>query len=105
MACTVLVSLLLIASLATSNQQRPFFAPSHSGTLDDIDIVTGSAFNGLTTFANLPYANCFADDDLKLDIAFLGAGFDTVRSWSSILTPFHPFGPHDVQLRNWLLSL
>lgn len=53
---------------------------------DTIDIVTGSQFSGLTTFANLPYINCFVDDDSTLnnyDIAFLGAPFDTVGRSSS----------------------
>ena len=57
----------------------------------DIDISTGSAFAGLTTYANLPYAHCLAPEkeDVKpYDIAILGAPFDTVRSdfpqWSTI---------------------
>jgi agmatinase len=48
---------------------------------DDIDIVTGSQFHGLKTFANLPYVNCFSDAEAKgkkYDIAILGAPFDTV---------------------------
>ncbi|MCJ1395025.1 hypothetical protein MMC18_007906 [Xylographa bjoerkii] len=49
------------------------------GSLDDVDIATGSQFSGLTTFAHLPYVNCFVDKDdaQKYDIAFLGAPFDT----------------------------
>lgn len=48
--------------------------------LDGIDIVSGSQFSGLTTFANVPYAACFADGPAseKYDIALLGAPFDTV---------------------------
>ena len=46
---------------------------------DGIDIITGSQFNGLMTFANLPYVNCFVDGEVEgYDIAILGAGFDTV---------------------------
>lgn len=46
---------------------------------DGIDIITGSDFNGLTTFANLPYAKCFSDSKIEAyDIAILGAPFDTV---------------------------
>jgi hypothetical protein len=47
---------------------------------DDIDIVTGSRFHGLKTFANLPYVFCFSEkeDVEKYDIAILGAPFDTV---------------------------
>jgi agmatinase len=46
-----------------------------------VDIVTDSQFSGLTTFAHLPYINCFVDDGTDLtpyDIAILGAPFDTV---------------------------
>ena len=46
-----------------------------------IDISTGSAFSGLTTFANLPYVHCLAGEGRKVqkfDIAILGARFDTV---------------------------
>lgn len=49
----------------------------------DIDITTGSQFHGLKTFANVPYVNCFSDQEAaakKYDIAILGAPFDTVRS-------------------------
>lgn len=49
----------------------------------DIDITTGTQFNGLMTFANLPYVNCFVDDEAKkesYDIAILGAPFDTVSA-------------------------
>ncbi|MCJ1475689.1 hypothetical protein MMC13_004352 [Lambiella insularis] len=48
-------------------------------SLHNVDIVTNSQFSGLTTFAHLPYANCFVEDklDQKYDIAFLGAPFDT----------------------------
>ncbi|KAI1980972.1 hypothetical protein LOZ51_005168 [Ophidiomyces ophidiicola] len=47
---------------------------------DDVDIVSGSQFSGLTTFANVPYVNCFVDAEAakqRYDIAFLGAPFDT----------------------------
>jgi agmatinase len=54
---------------------------------DKIDIVTGSQFSGLKTFASLPYVNCFSDKEAKgknYDIVILGAPFDTV---SSLLEP------------------
>lgn len=66
-----------------SQGQHPF---SHiSAPDDDVDIITGSQFHGLKTFANLPYVNCFSDDgdgdgvpqDQRYDIAILGAPFDT----------------------------
>ena len=51
---------------------------------DGTDISTGSEFHGLTTFANLPYANCFTDskddESLEADIYILGAPFDTVSA-------------------------
>ncbi|KAK3329519.1 arginase family protein [Apodospora peruviana] len=46
----------------------------------DVDVITGSQFHGLKTFANLPYVNCFSDEETvskKYDIALLGAPFDT----------------------------
>ncbi|KAI0384068.1 arginase family protein [Hypomontagnella monticulosa] len=49
------------------------------GVNDNVDIVTGSQFNGLVTYANLPYLNCLSDDEIgdkKYDIAILGAPFD-----------------------------
>ncbi|KAI1489777.1 arginase [Biscogniauxia mediterranea] len=61
--------------------QKPMvfgLAPGHD---HDVDIVSGSQFNGLRTYANLPYVNCFSDQDSgsssKYDIAILGAPFDT----------------------------
>ena len=50
--------------------------------LDDVDIVSGARFRGLTTFANLDYIECFAESgkvhEESFDIALLGAPFDTV---------------------------
>lgn len=55
----------------------------------DVDIITGSQFSGLTTFANLPYTNCFVDAGVdEYDIAILGAPFDTV-SFSCSVAPHH----------------
>jgi len=59
-----------------------FFSGGVGGGDEEIDIVTGSQFHGLKTFANLPYLNCFLDDEAKnekYDIAIVGAPFDTVR--------------------------
>ena len=49
----------------------------------DVDIVTGSDFNGLTTFAHVPYLNCLRERSESFDIAILGAPFDTVSRLSS----------------------
>lgn len=65
-------------ALSPGNDQRPFSLDDDDG---DVDIVTGSQFSGLKTFANLPYVNCFSDEEAenkKYDIAILGAPFDTV---------------------------
>ncbi len=71
--------------------QKPVFPPGQNSipnVNDNIDIVTGSQFNGLATYANLPYLNCLSDSEAegkKYDIAILGAPFDTVSIYS-ILT-------------------
>lgn len=64
---------------------------------DDIDIVTGSQFNGLRTFANLPYVNCFSDAEAKgkrYDIAIMGAPFDT----SVTARPGARYGPGGIRI-------
>ncbi len=56
---------------------------------DFIDIETDSDFFGLTTFANLPYVNCFKPDETeagRYDIAILGAPFDTVSRTKTIVS-------------------
>ncbi|ETS81288.1 hypothetical protein PFICI_06290 [Pestalotiopsis fici W106-1] len=57
--------------------QRPMRAGVYG---DDVDIISGSQFSGLKTYANLPYLNCIADAEAAgkpYDIAILGAPFDT----------------------------
>ncbi|KAA6410873.1 MAG: Arginase deacetylase [Lasallia pustulata] len=65
------------------------------GSSNDVDIVIGSAFSGLTTFANLPYISCFDDksETEKYDIAILGAPFDT----SVTARPGARFGPGGIR--------
>lgn len=84
-------------------QQHPLaWAPVRD---DDIDIVTGSQFHGLKTFANLPYVNCFSDDEAnregaRYDIAILGAPFDTGTTGR----PGARFGPQGIRAgsqRKW----
>ena len=74
---------------------RPAALPQHAAQHpfalddDDVDIVSGSQFRGLKTFANLPYLNCISDEETehqKYDIAIMGAPFDTVSF-------FHPSFP------------
>jgi agmatinase len=53
-------------------------------------------FQGLTTFANLPWVHCLSsqDDIGKYDIAFLGAPFDTTTTGR----PGARFGPTGIRL-------
>jgi hypothetical protein len=63
------------------NQKSLYFGANAGGEDNDVDIVSGSQFNGLRTYANLPYVNCLSDaesDGKGYDIAILGAPFDTV---------------------------
>jgi agmatinase len=58
---------------------------------DFIDITTGSQFNGLGTFANLPYVNCLdtnQSEEGRYDMAILGAPFDTVSDMPAIIGRF-----------------
>ncbi|KAJ9318494.1 hypothetical protein DTO271D3_1156 [Paecilomyces variotii] len=64
---------------------------------ETVDIVTGSQFSGLTTFAHLPYVNCFVDTEAEnntYDIAFLGAPFDT----GVTARPGARYGPGGIRL-------
>lgn len=80
---------------ASHNQEQHSFS-SISTHDDDVDIVTGSQFHGLKTFANLPYVNCFSDEearDQRYDIVILGAPFDTGTSGR----PGARFGPQGIR--------
>ncbi|TLD29270.1 hypothetical protein PspLS_03634 [Pyricularia sp. CBS 133598] len=71
---------------------------SHVWHGDDIDIITGSQFNGLKTFGNLPYVNCFSDEQAAIkgngyDIAVMGAPFDT----STTGRPGTRYGPQGIR--------
>jgi len=77
-------ALALFVSARDASQQplAPLDCRSCSSTTDEfIDITSGSQFSGLSTYANLPYVNCFVDSEAEkvpYDIAILGAPFDTV---------------------------
>lgn len=79
----------------------------HSFTLeenDGADIVTGSQFNGLRTFAHLPYVNCFSDAEAKgrkYDIAIMGAPFDT----SVTARPGARYGPGGIRAGSARMSV
>ncbi|KAF3764617.1 arginase family protein [Cryphonectria parasitica EP155] len=75
-------------------QQRPLGSIPEDDS--DIDIVTGSQFRGLKTFANLPYVNALSDEeagDNRYDIAIFGAPFDTATSGR----PGARFGPSGIR--------
>ncbi|KAF2661073.1 Arginase/deacetylase [Lophiostoma macrostomum CBS 122681] len=77
----------LLATFVSLAQGREIIFPPISGFSQQpiyeqggIDVSTGSAFAGLTTYANLPYVHCLAgkeEEIEKYDIAILGAPFDT----------------------------
>ncbi|KAI9327581.1 agmatinase, partial [Zopfochytrium polystomum] len=52
-----------------------------------------SIFSGITTFASLPYQQCFTDDDVSYDIAIVGLPFDTATSYR----PGARFGPGGIR--------
>jgi hypothetical protein len=84
----ILAAFLHYVSYALSDAREITFPPIAGlseqqifGGHEAIDISTGSAFAGLTTYANLPYVHCLAPEDEEVeryDIAILGAPFDTV---------------------------
>ncbi len=104
MRVTYLLRCGIISQAIALEFPRIAFAPQdhtqHRFTLedkDDIDIVTGSQFNGLRTFANLPYVNCFSDAEAKgkkYDIAIMGAPFDT----SVTARPGARYGPGGIRI-------
>ena len=61
--------------------------PGDGGTQAD------SVFSGISTFGRLPYHPCLASDDVKYDIAFMGAPFDTGTSYR----PGARFGPSGIR--------
>lgn len=80
---------LVVSVLFATASAREITFPAVFGLADQqifghggkIDVTVGSAFVGLTTYANLPYVHCLAGKDQqveKFDIAILGAPFDTV---------------------------
>ncbi|PKY05103.1 agmatinase 1 [Aspergillus campestris IBT 28561] len=99
-----LFSLFLVSSVVAREIVLPPVAAVHGPTGqfplvhdDPIDITTGSQFSGLTTFAHMPYVNCFVDAEAEstpYDIAFLGAPFDTAVTGR----PGARFGPSGIRL-------
>ncbi|KAK5190420.1 hypothetical protein LTR16_007776, partial [Cryomyces antarcticus] len=60
-----------------------------------------SVFSGISTFGRLPYHPCLANDDVKYDIAFIGAPFDTGTSYR----PGARFGPNGIRQGSRRLNL
>ncbi|GAD97018.1 agmatinase 1 [Paecilomyces variotii No. 5] len=85
------------AGIGDSTYQTPI------GLTETVDIVTGSQFSGLTTFAHLPYVNCFIETEVpnrSYDIAFLGAPFDT----GVTARPGARYGPGGIRLGSRRMS-
>ncbi|KAK8121982.1 arginase family protein [Apiospora sp. TS-2023a] len=85
--------------------QKPMFgeaSPHGPEDDDDVDIVRGSQFNGLRTYANLPYVNCLSDVEAekgpKYDIAIMGAPFDTANSQTVTGRPGARYGPGGIRI-------
>jgi agmatinase len=60
-----------------------------------------SVFSGISTFGRITYHPCLASDDLKYDIAFIGAPFDTGTSYR----PGARFGPSGIRQGSRRLNL
>jgi agmatinase len=67
----------------TSGYQQPLRGNSFGALEYETDDISEPLYNGLNTFANLPYVHCLANSTLsaedveKYDIAIVGAPFDT----------------------------
>lgn len=84
------VSVVLLALQGVAAWQLPHRAfadsphaqfPLASNGNDDVDVSGADTVAGLSTFANLPFLNCFSDEAAKAqkyDIAVFGAPHDTV---------------------------
>ncbi|EJD02299.1 agmatinase [Fomitiporia mediterranea MF3/22] len=65
-------------------------------------VTADSIFSGITTFARLPWVQCFGSGkDVPFDIAFLGAPFDTGTSYR----PGARFGPAGIRAGSRRLTL
>ncbi|OQO13023.1 putative agmatinase 1 [Cryoendolithus antarcticus] len=69
--------------------------PGDGGTQAD------SIFSGISTFGRVDYSPCLATEDVKYDIAFIGAPFDTGTSYR----PGARFGPSGIRQGSRRLNL
>merc|ERR1712000_475926 len=67
--------------------------PGDGGTQAD------SVFSGISTFGRIENSPCLANDDVKYDIAFLGAPFDgdQLQAWCSLWSFRYPPGQPQVE--------
>ncbi|KAL4778490.1 arginase family-domain-containing protein [Aspergillus varians] len=102
MYATAVTFTLLLSSVRAREIAFPPIAGVESsqfllGQNDKVDIISGSQFSGLTTFAHISYLNCFVDSEAEstpYDIAILGAPFDTAVTGR----PGARYGPGGIRL-------
>lgn len=104
----LLITMLLITSILLAGASaREIVFPRLAGyqhplgvtTFDEINNgadISSSRFNGMTTYANVPYVHCLSNDSNvePYDIAILGAPFDTAVT----ARPGARFGPTGIRL-------
>ncbi|KAH7134634.1 arginase family-domain-containing protein [Dactylonectria estremocensis] len=95
----------LAAAHAGHEKQVPILGPLQSlwynALPGDGGTQADSVFSGITTFGRLPYLPCLSHSDIKYDIAFIGAPFDTGTSYR----PGARFGPSGIRQGSRRLNL
>ncbi|KAH7146332.1 arginase family-domain-containing protein [Dactylonectria macrodidyma] len=95
----------LVAAHAGHEDQVPILGPLQSlwynALPGDGGTQADSVFSGITTFGRLPYLPCLSHSDIKYDIAFIGAPFDTGTSYR----PGARFGPSGIRQGSRRLNL
>ncbi|KAF2686939.1 Arginase/deacetylase [Lentithecium fluviatile CBS 122367] len=104
------ITILSFAALAAAHgdhdhDQEPLYGP-HEGlwynTLPgDGGTQADSVFSGISTFGRIRYHPCLSSNDVKYDIAFIGAPFDTGTSYR----PGARFGPSGIRQGSRRLNL
>ncbi|KAJ3775000.1 agmatinase [Lentinula raphanica] len=78
----------------------PYEAPLYQTNTGEV--TANAIFSGITTFAKLPWVQCLSrQQDVPIDIAFLGAPFDTGTSYR----PGARFGPSGIRAGSRRLNL
>ncbi|KAF7552122.1 hypothetical protein G7Z17_g4558 [Cylindrodendrum hubeiense] len=96
----------VVAAHAGHDDQEPFSSGPHpslwyNALPGDGGTQADSVFSGISTFARLPYLPCLSHSDIKYDIAFIGAPFDTGTSYR----PGARFGPSGIRQGSRRLNL